>query len=75
MRTFVDPPPFSRCKFCNGELRLKVVELGGPCLDLDHEIFVCATCGREQSYAVSHRNRTGGAAHERVPRVQTTSIR
>jgi hypothetical protein len=75
MRTFVDPPPFSRCKFCNGELRLKAIDSGSPCLDLDHEILVCVNCGQEQSYAVSHRNRTGGGTNDNVPRAPTASIR
>lgn len=75
MRTFVEPPPSSRCKFCGGELRLKLIESANPNLDLDNEIFVCVDCGREQSYAVSHHNRTGGLTDEYVRRAQTTSIR
>jgi hypothetical protein len=66
MRTFVEPPPSSRCKFCGGELRLKLIESAKPNLDLDNEIFVCVKCGHEQSYAVSHHNRTGGMANEHV---------
>ena len=75
MRTFVEPPPSSRCKFCGGELRLKLIESANPNLALDNEIFVCVNCGREQSYTVSHHNRTGGLANEYVLRAQTTSIR
>ena len=66
MRTFVEPPPSSRCKFCGGELRLRLIELASPSVGLDHEIFLCVTCGREESYAVSHRNRTGAPADERL---------
>ena len=54
MRTLVDPPPSSRCDLCGGELRLKQIELANCTLDLDSEIFVCMTCGREQSCTVSH---------------------
>lgn len=74
MRTFVEPPPSSRCKFCGGELRLKLIESAKPNFDLDNEIFVCVKCGHEQSYAVSHHNRTGGMANEHVLHAQTTSI-
>ena len=75
MRTFIEPPPSSRCKFCGGELQLKLIESANPNLDLDHEIFICVNCGREQSYAVSHHNRTGGMTNEYARRAQTTSIR
>jgi uncharacterized protein with PIN domain len=54
MRTLVQPPPSSRCDLCNGELRLKQIEPSNRTLDLDSEIFVCAKCGREQSYIVRH---------------------
>jgi hypothetical protein len=57
---FVEPPPSSHCKFCSDELRLKLIELANPNLDFDNAIFVCVNCDREQSYAVSHHNRTGG---------------
>ena len=54
MRTLVQPPPSSQCHFCGGELRLKQIESASRILELDNEIFVCAKCGREQSYTVSH---------------------
>jgi hypothetical protein len=62
MRILVEPPPSSRCKLCCGELRLKLIESANPALDLDNEIFVCVICEREQSYTVSHHNRTHKAA-------------
>ncbi len=54
MRTLVQPPPSSRCDLCGGELRLKLIESANRTLDLENEIFVCANCGREQSYTVDH---------------------
>jgi uncharacterized protein with PIN domain len=54
MRTLVQPPPSSRCDVCGGELRLKQIELANRTLDLDNEIFVCVTCGRERLFIVSH---------------------
>jgi uncharacterized protein with PIN domain len=55
MRTLVEPPPSMLCIHCNGELQLKaLIDSVEPALDLDEEIFVCAKCGREQSYTVRH---------------------
>ncbi len=54
MRTLVQPPPSTRCDLCGGELRLKQVELANRTMDLENEIFVCASCGREISYIVHH---------------------
>ena len=54
MRTLVQPPPSSQCHFCGGELRFKRIESASRTLELNNEIFVCAKCGREQSYTVSH---------------------
>jgi len=54
MRPLVQPPPSSRCDLCAGELRLKQIDCANRALELDCETFVCAKCGREQSYAVSH---------------------
>lgn len=54
MRTLVQPPPSSRCDRCGGELRLKLIESANRLLNLDNETFVCAKCGREQSYTVNH---------------------
>ena len=56
MRTLVDPPPSSHCGLCGGELLLKQIESANRTLDLDNEIFVCAKCGREQSYTVNARS-------------------
>jgi hypothetical protein len=56
MRTLVEPPPSSRCDLCGGELRLKQIESANSTLDLESEIFVCAKCGREQSYTVEHNH-------------------
>ena len=53
MRTLVQPPPSSHCKFCSGELRLKQIESANRALDLENEIFVCVECGREQSCTVN----------------------
>ena len=53
MRILVEPPPSSRCEFCDGELRLKLVEPANPAIGMDHELFVCVNCEREQLYAVS----------------------
>jgi hypothetical protein len=54
MRNLVQPPPSLYCDFCHGELRLKRIDPDGPFLELDTEIFVCAKCGHERSYRVSH---------------------
>ena len=56
MRTLVEPPPWSHCRHCGGELRLKQIESANRTLDLDNEIFVCIKCGREQACAVSHNH-------------------
>lgn len=58
MRTLVKPPPSSRCDLCGGELRLKLIEPASRTLDLENEIFVCASCGHEQSYTVIHDPQT-----------------
>lgn len=56
MRTLVEPPPWSHCDKCGGELRLKQIEPANPTLDLEHEVFVCVTCGREKWLAVAHNH-------------------
>jgi hypothetical protein len=56
MRTLVEPPPSSHCHLCGGELRLKLIESANSDLDLDSEILVCITCGREHSCTVSHNH-------------------
>jgi hypothetical protein len=57
MRTLVQPPPSAHCNVCGGELRLKQIEPANRILDLDSEIFVCATCGRERSFTVNHNGK------------------
>lgn len=54
MRTLVEPPPWSRCDLCGAEMRLKLVEPADRNFDMEKEIFVCASCGRERSYTVMH---------------------
>ena len=54
MRTLIQPPPWSRCDLCGGQLRLKLIEPANRTLDLENEIFACANCGRERSYTVDH---------------------
>ena len=56
MRTLVQPPPWSRCDLCGGELRLKQIESSDRTFDLDNEIFVCVTYRRERLYTVSHNH-------------------
>jgi uncharacterized protein with PIN domain len=58
MRALVEPPPSSRCNLCGGELLLKRIELANRTLGLDNQIFVCANCGREESYIVAHGHNT-----------------
>jgi DNA-directed RNA polymerase subunit RPC12/RpoP len=54
MRTLMQPPPTTHCDHCGGELLLKLVESANRALDLENEIFVCASCGREISLTVNH---------------------
>jgi hypothetical protein len=53
MRPLVAPPPTSRCPVCGGELRLKRLELTDREFGVESEIFVCASCGRKQTFTVS----------------------
>jgi hypothetical protein len=62
MRTLVQPPPSTHCNLCGGELRLKLVEAANVTLDSENEIFVCARCGREVSFVVSHDKYAGHTA-------------
>ena len=59
MRNLVEPI-LSRCHLCNGELRLKLVEpsreLTDKGIDMDTEVFICANCGHEQAYKVTHNH-------------------
>jgi DNA-directed RNA polymerase subunit RPC12/RpoP len=66
MRTLVQPPPMTRCDRCGGELLLKLVESANRALDLENEIFVCASCGRELSFVVGHDKYAGH--HTKSPR-------
>ena len=55
MRNLVQPSRFSHCEHCQGELRFKRIEQFGPeGAELDFETFVCAACGRELSFHISH---------------------
>ena len=54
MRNLVQPPPSMHCERCHGELRLKLIEPEDPALQLEVERFVCAKCGREYAYTVTH---------------------
>jgi hypothetical protein len=67
MRNLVQPPPTSHCDLCHGELRLKLVEPTDKPLDLDTEIWVCAKCGHEQAYVVSHNHYAAHTANKVPP--------
>jgi C4-type Zn-finger protein len=67
MRNLVQPPPSLHCKLCHGELRLKLIEPDRPFFELDTEIFVCAKCGHEQSYVVSHNHYAAHTASNMPP--------
>ena len=67
MRNLVQPPPSSHCDLCHGELRLKLIESDGPALELDVEILVCAKCGHEQTYRISHNHYATHTASKKVP--------
>ena len=76
MRTLVQPPPSLHCNLCHGELRLKLVEPGGPLCDLDTEIFVCAKCGHEYAYVASHDHYAAHiASNLPAAKVDRTSLR
>jgi uncharacterized protein with PIN domain len=62
MRNLVQPPPSMHCDLCNGELRLKLIKPDNPVLDMDAQIFVCAKCGHEQWYLVTHDHYTAHTA-------------
>jgi hypothetical protein len=53
MRNLIPPPPSIRCDRCTGELRLKQIEAASPVLNKDLQIFVCANCDHEQSFAAN----------------------
>jgi len=67
MRNLVQPPPFAHCSLCGGELRFKLTKASDPIFDLDVEIFACAECGREESYAVSRDHYTAYTASNMRP--------
>lgn len=54
MRTLVEPAPVTRCDHCGGELRLKLIETANETLDLNDQVFVCASCGHEKHFIVDH---------------------
>jgi hypothetical protein len=49
----------TRCDRYGGELLLKRVESANRALDLENEIFVCASCARELSFVVDHDKYAG----------------
>ena len=67
MRNLVQPPRSTQCNFCHGELRLKRIDPDGPFFDLDIQIYVCAECGHEASYRVSHEYYAAHAASNVSP--------
>jgi len=69
MRNLVQPPPSMHCDLCDGELRFKLIKPDDPVLDMDAEIFVCAKCGREQSYVVA-RNHYAAHRASNMPRAK-----
>jgi hypothetical protein len=73
VRNLVQPPPSAHCSRCGGDLRLKLIEPANPVINLDIEIFVCAKCGREQSYAVGHDPYTAQTARNVPPETETFS--
>jgi hypothetical protein len=73
MRNLAQPPPFAHCSRCGGDLRLKLIEPANPVTNLDVEIFVCAKCGREQSYAVGHDPYAAQTASNMPPETETFS--
>lgn len=54
MRKLVNPPPWSRCGLCSGEMRLKLIVPADRTSDLENEIFVCTNCGHERTSTVMH---------------------
>ena len=54
MRPLVQPLPALCCVLCGAELRLKLIEPADRESELDYQIYVCVSCGHEQSYAVAH---------------------
>jgi hypothetical protein len=73
VRNLVQPPPSAHCSRCGGDLQLKLIEPANPVINLDVEIFVCAKCGREQSYAVGHDPYTAQTASNMRPETETFS--
>jgi DNA-directed RNA polymerase subunit RPC12/RpoP len=68
MRPLVAPPPTLRCSHCGGELRLKQVELADREFGRQSEIFVCVSCGREQTFTVSAEPYAAPATYRSPPR-------
>ena len=67
MRTLVDPPPALRCESCNGELRLKKVELRSSLIEFDIITLVCTKCGHEKPYRTSHDPHSAPPASKKPP--------
>ena len=62
MRNLVQPPPSMHCEHCGGVLLFKGMEPEAPALDIELQIFVCATCGREHSRKLIHERYTAHTA-------------
>lgn len=67
MRPLVTPPPASYCNLCGGELRLKRAELADREFGTQSEVFVCVSCGREQTFTVQADRYTATSAHRSMP--------
>ena len=65
MRDTVQPPPISRCNLCGGQLVLKCTDIAHSILGLRSNVFVCATCGTEQSFT-EHRDVGASRFNRRV---------
>lgn len=51
MRRCVEPPPSVRCSGCKGLLTLKKIDTTWNVIGVNANVFACASCGREQSFA------------------------
>jgi len=70
MRSTVQPPPTTRCELCGGQLVLKRTDITHSILGLMSNVFVCATCGTEQSFM----ERQGVGASQLSRRVAYSNI-
>jgi hypothetical protein len=68
MRKLVEPPPSTRCSFCDGELLLMAIKPDDPTFDIEVQEFVCANCGQKHSRKVIHDPYTAHTAEGMPPR-------